>query len=56
MSIDADRRALEAFVIDNAELEELEAMIAEFNIFEAIGMIQQEGMRSRGWKSLALMI
>ena len=33
---------LEAFVIDNAELDQLETMIAEFNIFEAMGAVRQE--------------
>ena len=32
-----DRKALEAFVSDNDDLEQLETLIAEFNIFEAIG-------------------
>jgi hypothetical protein len=33
---------LEKFVINNNSLEELEAKIAQFNIFEAVGMIWQE--------------
>lgn len=33
---------LEAFVIDNPELDELESLIAEFNIFEALGAVRQE--------------
>src|SRR5262245_46661972 len=42
MTIDTQRKALEAFLIDNPDLERLELQIAEFNLFEAIGMIQQE--------------
>jgi len=34
--------ALEQLVVDNAYLEELEVGLAEYNIFEAIGMIHQE--------------
>jgi hypothetical protein len=41
------RKELEAFLIDNADLEALEAMIAEFNIFEAIGVIYQEVKHSQ---------
>lgn len=40
--INADRKALEAFVVDNPELERLEALLAQFNIFEAIGAVRQE--------------
>ncbi|HLO89425.1 MAG TPA: PD-(D/E)XK nuclease family protein [Nostocaceae cyanobacterium] len=36
------RELLEKFIVDNQELEELEAKIAEFNIFEAIGVVRQE--------------
>ncbi len=36
------REALEKFVIDNRNLEELEQKISRFNIFEAIGMVRQE--------------
>jgi hypothetical protein len=35
-------RQLEAFVIDNPQLDELETRIAEFNIFEAMGAVRQE--------------
>ena len=35
-------KALEAFVVDNEDLERLETLIAEFNIFEAIGAVRQE--------------
>lgn len=34
--------SLEAFVVDNKDLEQLEALIAEFNIFEALGAVRQE--------------
>lgn len=34
--------ALEALVIDNPQLDELESLIAEFNIFEAMGAVRQE--------------
>lgn len=39
---DADRHALEALVIDNSDLERLEALLEQFNIFEALGMVRQE--------------
>lgn len=35
-------QALEEFVIDNAQLDDLESRIAEFNIFEAIGAVRNE--------------
>lgn len=35
-------RQLEAFVIDNPQLEQLENLVAEFNIFEALGAVRQE--------------
>lgn len=38
----ANRKALEAFVVDNAELERLEALLDRFNIFEAVGLVRQE--------------
>jgi hypothetical protein len=37
-----DKDLLEVFVVNNRDLEQLEAMLAEFNIFEAVGMTQQE--------------
>ncbi len=37
-----ERALLEAFVVDNPDLERLEALLAEFNIFEAIGAVRQE--------------
>lgn len=43
MTADKERRALlENFVIANKDLEELEARISRFNIFEAVGMVRQE--------------
>ena len=36
------RRQLEALVVDNRELDRLEELIAEFNLFEAIGAMRQE--------------
>src|SRR6266576_110030 len=40
------RKALEAFVVDNSELERLESLVTEFNIFEAIGAVHQERSHS----------
>jgi hypothetical protein len=37
-----DLKALEAFVVDNPDLERLEALLDQFNIFEAIGVVRQE--------------
>jgi len=37
-----DQRTLEAFVVDNSDLEQLEAHLGQFNIFEAIGAVRQE--------------
>jgi hypothetical protein len=39
--------ALTAFCVNNAELEQLEAMLAEFNVFEAAGLTSQEIRHSR---------
>lgn len=36
------RKALEKFIIDNKNLEELEQKISRFNIFESVGMVRQE--------------
>lgn len=36
------RRELEALVVDNPELEQLEALLGQFNIFEALGAVRQE--------------
>ncbi len=38
----ADHQALEDFVVDNEDLERLESLLAEFNAFEAIGVVRQE--------------
>jgi hypothetical protein len=37
-----DLEAPEALVVDNPELERLEALLDEFNIFEAIGAVRVE--------------
>ncbi len=37
-----DQRALEALVVNNPELEQLEALLDEFNIFEALGAVRAE--------------
>lgn len=37
-----DIKALEALIIDNPDLQRLENLIAEFNIFEALGIVRQE--------------
>lgn len=42
LNTNVDRKALEAFVVDNPELEQLEALLEQFNIFEAIGVVRQE--------------
>ncbi|MTJ52722.1 hypothetical protein FJR38_08645 [Anabaena sp. UHCC 0253] len=42
MISDKQRELLESFIVDNEDLEELEAKLAEFNIFEAIGVVRQE--------------
>ena len=39
---DTDQQLLESFVVDNEDLEQLEALLAEFNIFEALGAVRQE--------------
>jgi hypothetical protein len=38
----ADRQALDSFVVANTELETLEALLGQFNIFDAIGVARQE--------------
>lgn len=43
----SDLQILTAFVVDNPELEQLEAMLADFNIFEAAGLTNQEFRHSR---------
>lgn len=40
--LQADQRALEAFLIENPELETLEDRLSDFNIFEALSIIRQE--------------
>ncbi|WP_071191639.1 PD-(D/E)XK nuclease family protein [Trichormus sp. NMC-1] len=42
MASNKQRELLESFIVDNEDLEELEAKLAEFNIFEAIGVVRQE--------------
>ena len=37
-----DRQALEAFLLDNPELAQLESLVDEFNLFEVIGTVRQE--------------
>jgi hypothetical protein len=37
-----DVKALEDFVVDNHELEQLEALLDQFNIFEAVKIVRQE--------------
>jgi hypothetical protein len=37
-----DREALESLVIDNPDLERLEALLDRFNLFEALGIVRQE--------------
>ncbi len=37
-----DQQALEAFVVENADLEALEGLLEQFNIFEAVGIARQE--------------
>jgi hypothetical protein len=37
-----DQRDLEALIVDNPFLEKLEALLDEFNIFEAMGVVRQE--------------
>jgi PD-(D/E)XK nuclease superfamily len=39
---DSDRAALEDFVIENRELDRLEALLATFNIFDALGVVRHE--------------
>jgi hypothetical protein len=38
----SDLQVLEALVVNNPELERLEALLEQFNIFEALGMVRQE--------------
>ena len=41
-----DRQLLENFIIDNRDLENLEDRIAEFNIFEVLGIEKSENRHS----------
>jgi hypothetical protein len=41
------RKLLEQFVVNNADLERLESLLNQFNIFEAVGMVRQEIRHSR---------
>lgn len=41
-SVEQDRRALEALIVGNHELDQLEALVNQFNIFESIGVTRQE--------------
>lgn len=42
----ADIKALEALIIDNPDLQRLESLIAQFNIFKAMGIVHQEARHS----------
>ena len=37
-----DTQVLEAFLIENPDLERLELLLSEFNLFEAVGVVRQE--------------
>lgn len=37
-----DRRALEALLVDNPDFDRLKALLGQFNIFEAIGVVRRE--------------
>ncbi|HRH41027.1 MAG TPA: PD-(D/E)XK nuclease family protein [Pyrinomonadaceae bacterium] len=39
---ESDRTALEAFVLDNPELDKLESLLGQFNVFEALGAVRHE--------------
>lgn len=41
-SPDTQHKALEQFAVNNIELEQLEVLLSQFNIFEAIGAVRQE--------------
>ncbi len=51
-----DRTALEAFVVDNEDLERLEALSAEFNIFEAIRAVRHEVLRRNFRESSGIVV
>lgn len=40
--MDRKKLLLEQFVVDNEDLEHLESLLDQFNIFEAVGMVRQE--------------
>ena len=42
METETEYKLLEAFVVDNPELEELESELQKFNVFEALGAVRQE--------------
>ena len=46
MPSDTPQRALEAFASKNPELERLEQLLTQFNLFEAIGVVRQETRHS----------
>ncbi|MEH1869842.1 MAG: PD-(D/E)XK nuclease family protein [Nostoc sp.] len=37
-----ERALLESLIVENEDLEKLESKLAQFNIFEAIGVVRQE--------------
>ncbi len=39
VALDSERKALEAFIAQNADLARLESLLARFNIFEAMGSV-----------------
>ena len=41
-NIEDDKKLLEAFVVDNPDLERLEALLDQFNLFEALGAVRVE--------------
>src|SRR6266850_1730507 len=43
---ESDRLALEAFLLENPELDELEQLASGFNLFEAIGAVRREARHS----------
>ena len=40
--VDLDKKALEALVVENKELERLDTLLDQFNIFEAVGAVHVE--------------
>lgn len=41
-AVKEQRKSLEQFVLDNTDLERLESLVTQFNIFEAVGVVRQE--------------